>query len=145
MALSLRESICQATRLPRCDDVILGRAELLLPRERLLVEAIVVRGQPVKTVAWMMGVSPRTIRRRVRRLCERMTSPAFLDAARSLHYLQPDDAKLARLHFCGGMSHRQLVRELGLSVHTIRRRLDGIRAQIAMITRTRRRPAQIGA
>jgi len=142
MSVALREHICRSIRLPRNDEVLMGRAELLLPEDRLLVEAVLVRSQPTKTVAWMTGMPPRTVRRRIHRLSKRLTSRRFLNAARSLPYLDPDNARLARLHFCAGMSHRDLARELGVSVHTIRRRLDRIGAQIAMFTRTTAAPGR---
>ncbi len=134
MHLTLRESICVATELPRNDTILMGRAELLSPEDRDLVDAVLIRGQSTRSVAGMMGGSARAVRRRVSRLGRRLTSRKFLSAARSLSYLSPDDADLAKLYYCQGLSHRQLVTRLGLSIHVLRRRLDRITAQIAVIT-----------
>ncbi len=137
MSFALRENICRASRLPRNDHVLMGRAEFLRPEDRLLIEAVLVRGQPTKSVARMMGVTPRTVRLRVRRLGCRLASRRFLNAVRTLRYLESRDVELARLHFCGGMSHRELSSQLGLSVHKVRRRLDKISAQIALFSKKR--------
>ncbi len=137
MHLTLRESICIATKLPRNDAILMGRAELLAPKDRDLVEAVLIRGQSTRSVARMMGVSSRAVRSRVCRLGRRLTSRKFLSAARSLSYLSPADADLATLYFCQGLSHRQLSSRMGLSIHLLRRRLDGIAAQIAVISKSR--------
>jgi len=135
MALTLRENICSARKLPQDQQVLIGRAELLTPEDRELVEAVLVRGQTVVSVANMMGLSPRTVGNRMRKLAARLTSRKFLDAARALRMLPRDDAVLARLRFCAGLSERKLAEKFGVSPHHIRRRIDAISAQIAIIRR----------
>jgi DNA-directed RNA polymerase specialized sigma24 family protein len=138
MPVILRESIANAFRLPRNDDILIGRAELLGERDRLLIEAVLLKGQSAASVAKLMGVSDRMIRDRVHLLSRRLCSRKFLDAARALAYLSPSDASLARLHFCEGLSRRELCRRLGLSSFQLRRRLDQISGQIVVMSRTRR-------
>ncbi len=138
MALSLRENICNARRLPQDQQLLIGRVELLLLEDRLLIEAVLIHGLTVVTVSRMMGISSRRLANRVRRLSRRLTSREFLNAARALYYLPPRDAALARLRFCAGLSERKLAQKFELSVHIVRRRLDRIRAQIAIINRVRR-------
>ena len=138
MALTLRENICSASRLPRDTDVLIARADLLASEDRELVAAVMVRGQTAVSVSRMMGVSPRKVTNRIKRLAARLTSRRFLDAARALPYLPPEDAKLASLRFCAGLSERKLAEKLGSSPHYVRRHLDRITAQIAMIRRIRR-------
>ena len=137
MALSLRENIAQVRRIPRNDDVLMGRAELLRERDRDLVEAVMLHGQSAVAMGRLMGVSHRSVRSRVQKLCRHLCSRRFLDAARALSYMSPADAKLTQLRFCAGMTLRQLSAELGLTEHHIRRRLDRLSAQIAMIRRSR--------
>jgi len=135
MSLSLRENIYRSRALPRNEAVLMGRAQLLSDRDRDLVRAVMVHGQPAQSVARLTGRSARTVRSRVSRLARRMTSRAFLDAARALPYLEPGDALLARLAYCQQLSHRRLCLELMLTRHTLRRRLDRLAAQIQTIRR----------
>lgn len=130
MTLSLKEGILCAGKLPRDDQVIMGRAELLSTEDRNLIEAVVLHGQTAESLARLMGVSGRTIRRRVERLMARLASREFLQAARVLPYLAEEDARLARLAFCQQRSQRWLARHLNVTSHCLRRRLDQLAARI---------------
>ncbi len=130
MALSLREGILCAGKLPRDDHLIMGRAELLSTEDRDLIEAVMIHGQSTDALAGLMGVSGRTIRRRVERLVRHLASREFLQAARALPYLAEDDARLARLAFCQQRSQRWLARHLNMTSHCLRRRLDQLAARI---------------
>ena len=145
MALTLKESVCIARRLPRDEAVLAGRAELLLPDERELIEAILIRGERVLSVSRMTGLSPRTVSNRVRRISKRMAGRKFLDTARALRFLTREDATVARLKFCAGISERKLAKYMGLSPYILRRRLDRISAQVVMIERFRRVAKRHGA
>jgi hypothetical protein len=133
MRLSLKEGICLAGRLPRNDDVVMGRAGLLKAEDRDVLDAVVLRGQPVSSVARLMGVSPRVVRNRVLALSRRMGSRQFLDAARALPYLDAEDAAIAHATFCQGVPQRELCVKMGMTGHALRRRLDQISARIATI------------
>ncbi|MCK4602699.1 MAG: hypothetical protein KAU28_09545 [Phycisphaerae bacterium] len=135
MPLMLRENLCRAHRLPRNDDILMGRAQLLEAKERELVEAILIRGQTAASVGRMMGISQRVVRNRISRIGRRLTSRRFLDAARALAYLAPDDRELVRLRFCHGATQRELAERFLLSPHMLRRRLDGVIAQIKTVRR----------
>jgi DNA-directed RNA polymerase specialized sigma24 family protein len=86
----------------------------------------------------MIGASPRTIQSRVRRLTRRLTSRSFLDAARAMSLLSPQDAALARMRYCQGATYDQLCQELCLTLHQVRRNLDRIAAQVETIGRMSR-------
>jgi len=144
MPLTLRESICRTKTLPRDDGVLMGRAELLAPRDRDLIEAVLVHGQPTRSIARMMAVTPRVVRDRVYRLSRLLVSRRFLDAARALPYLSPEDDALARLRFCTGMTHSQLCQRLAVTPHRLRRRLDRLSAKIATIAQLSRSKAGVG-
>ncbi len=116
----------------------MGRAELLAREDRDLIEAVLIRCQPTAAVGRMMKLDPRVIRKRVHRLGRRLTSRKFLDAARALPYLTGEDGKIARLYFCQGIAQKRLSEQLGISEHTLRRRLDRISAEIATVARMRR-------
>jgi DNA-directed RNA polymerase specialized sigma24 family protein len=138
MPLPLRESICRQRGLPRDEGVLRGRLELLADEDRELLDAVLLRGQSASSLARIMGVRPRAIRGRVHRLIGRVTSRRFLDAARALEYLPADEAELARMHFCQGVSQRELCRRLRMTSHALRRRLDRVAAEIATIRRMHR-------
>jgi DNA-directed RNA polymerase specialized sigma24 family protein len=135
VTLTLREDLVESSDLPRSDAVLQGRAEFLAPADRDLVVAVMIRGQPATELARLMESSDRAIRRRVNRLCRRLTSKPFLRAVRALRFLAEDEAKVAQLYFCHGLSQRRLARALGLSVHQLRRKLDHVSAKIDAIHR----------
>jgi len=120
--------------------VLLARAELLGRDDRELIEAVWMRGQSIRSLARLMGVTRHTLRRRLQRLCRHLASRRFLDAARALRHLTPDDADLARRRFCHRQPLRRLALDLGISEHGLRRRLDRISAQIALLARARHSP-----
>jgi DNA-binding CsgD family transcriptional regulator len=138
MTLPLKEGSCLPKDRPVVDERVLGRAELLAQGDRELIEAVLGRGQSAASVARMMGASPRTIQSRVRRLTRRLTSRSFLDAARALPLLSPQDAALARMRYCQGATYDQLCRQQRLTLHQVRRNLDRIAAQVETIGRISR-------
>ncbi len=137
MPLSFKESICRVRRMPKDSAVLAGRAELLAPGDRDLVEAVLVNGQSVSNLARIMGLTPRAVRSKIRRLSQYLISRRFLDAVRAIPYLPPGEAILARLHFCSCLTQAQLCGRLRVSPHNLRRRLDRVTAQIATINKIR--------
>ncbi len=135
MGMQLKESVLQARRLPRNDDLLMERAKLLGRNDREVIEAVFIRGQSIKSLSYMMGVDVRVLRDRVNRLAKRLASREFLDAARALPHLADTDAQLARLRFCHGYTLKQLRTHFNVTEHTLRRWLDNVRAQVAMIRR----------
>jgi DNA-directed RNA polymerase specialized sigma24 family protein len=138
MPLALREHICRARKLPRNDELLMARAELLLPEDRDLIEAVFVHRQSAVTLGRMLGVNPRRIRRRVHLLARRMASRRFMDAARALPYLDERDAGIARMAFCQHLSQRDIAKRTGLKRHEVRRKLDRLSVRISMIRRLSR-------
>jgi len=145
MPLAIREHVCNACRLPRSDGVLMARAEFLSQADRDLVEAVLVEGQLVKSVARMKGMTPRSVALRIHRLARLLVSKEFIEVIRSVAYLDPDDAHIARQWFCQQVPQRRLAAEIGLSVHGLRRRLDQVRARIEVIAGQRRHGATDGA
>lgn len=135
MPISLRDSMTRKEDLPRTDAVLMGRAELLSPADRDLLEAVLLRSQPVAALGRIMNVDAGALRTRIHRLGKRLSSRRFLDAARALQYLDPGDARLARLHFCQRISIPDLAEQEGMSRYTMRRHIDRISAQIQAVKR----------
>jgi len=135
MGLPLKESLLQACRLPRNDDLLMERAKLLGRDDRELIEAVLIRGQSTKSLGHMLGLDARLLRCRVNRVAKRLASRRFLDVARSLPYLSEADAQLARMRFCQGRKLQELCAHFGVSEHTLRRWLDHVEAKVAVICR----------
>jgi hypothetical protein len=139
MPLELREHLIDERGFSR-RDLLLTRAELLNESDRDLFHAVFVCRQSVRGVARLMGVSRGIVAGRLRGICRHLASRRFLNAARALPYLKPEDAELARRHFCQRTPQAKLAGELGLSRAALRRQLVRIRAQIDLLARARRDP-----
>jgi DNA-directed RNA polymerase specialized sigma24 family protein len=135
MILSLQENIAEVRSMEVDHDLLMRRADLLSTKDRDLIEAVLVRGQSAASMGRLMGVDPRTVRKRISKIRRRISSKDFLAAARAMGYLSADDAELARLRYCQGLSHRQLYRQLAITSHALRRRLCALAAQIEMVGR----------
>jgi len=142
MGMPLRESVLQARRLPRNDHLLMARATLLSRDDRELIEAVFIRGQTTRSLSHMIGVEMRPLRDRVRRLAKRLASRKFVDVARSLPYLSSPDAQLARLRFCEGRKLCELRGRFNVTDHTLRRWLDHVSAQVAVIRRMSKQSAE---
>lgn len=135
MPVLLRESIYQARKLPRTDEILQGRSALLAPEDQALIEAVLIKGQSAVSLGKLLNVPAKTVRKRVHKLSRRLSSRAFLDAARALSYLAPSDARIARLRFCQGKSLGQIAKSQGITLYKLRRMLDRISAEIQSIRR----------
>lgn len=113
----------------------MARAGFLRQRDRDLVEAVLVEGQPVKAVARMNGMTPRALRCHIYHLARLMVSRDFVQTVRAVAYLERQEAYIATRCYCHEVSQRDLAAELGLSVHALRRRLDQISSRIDTIMR----------
>lgn len=134
MPVSFEEYMSSQARLPRDEQVLIGRLELLDDFDRQLVDAVVIRGQPTASLARLMGKSQRIIRDRVLSLMRRVASDDFLAAARSLPYLTGEERRIATRYFCQAATLRQLSQETGMTIHRTRRRIDQLRAKINVIS-----------
>ncbi len=125
MSLPLKEGIIRhcELRLPREENSIKARADLLEPVDRELIMSVMVLGQSVRTVARMTRISPSTLRRRVRRLLSRISSPEFIATARSLHMLNDTQSAVARYHILQGKTMRVTARIMGMPYYKVRKSL----------------------
>ena len=121
MAIPLKEAIAKACQRVREDAVVEARAQLLPSTDRDLLLAVWMHHQPTRMIARMCRRSPRAVRRRVRTLIDRLHSERFVGAARAMRFLNPQQAELARLHLCHGLSVRSAGRAMGVGYHRARR------------------------
>lgn len=107
---------------------LVERAVWLPPRDRALVEAVFRDGHPVTDLARLTGDCPRSLRRRVRQLAARLTSPRFLFVVHHRDLWTNSRRRVGTACFIEGLSLRAAARELQMSLHTVRRHTDAIEA-----------------
>ncbi len=107
---------------------IVERADLLAPSDRALVHAHYRDGRSVVEIASLGGGSPRSLRRRLKRLVERELDPLFTFVARSRTSWSHTRRRVATSLMLEGRSMRETGERLGLSLHTVRRHHDAVRA-----------------
>ncbi len=111
----------------RVIDVALAAAEHLGESEALLLRAVFERGQPVRELAAVAGVTPRSMRRRVAGLLRRVTRAEFVFVIHHRRGWTPRTARLATLVVLQGKTVLQAAREVGCTYHTARKVIQGVR------------------
>ena len=139
MIARLRETIAKARKLPKSADLMIARAELLTPRDRALVEAVMLKNQSAEEIGRIADINPRTVRYRIHKLTKRMASQEFLDAARLLLYLNPHEGEVVRRYYCQGQSLRTVAEAMGMTLHQVRREIDRLHGEMAYHRRERAR------
>ncbi|MDY7011735.1 MAG: hypothetical protein SVV80_13440, partial [Planctomycetota bacterium] len=94
--------------------------------DRNLLRAVLIYNQPTKVVAEINRTSPSSVRYRVRKLIERISSPQFVGAARGLMFFNEEQAAVARYYILQGKSLRDTVATTGLPYHSVRKALSEV-------------------
>lgn len=89
-------------------------------------------GMPLKEIALLHRVTLRTMRRRIERLRELMTDPAFLLAGKYADRLPSPHAEIARRYWLEGAPLRELAEDHGQTVYWARRELAEARTLLLM-------------
>lgn len=122
----------QAVQLARYEDAhrrtpvrdrterLLQLSEYLPTHERLLLTQVLEHGLSAADIARLTDDKPDCVRRRIRRLMERLDSPLFRFAASRFELLPRDLQTTARRHILEGHSLRKTAQLTGLSLHRIR-------------------------
>jgi DNA-directed RNA polymerase specialized sigma24 family protein len=105
-------------------DSIISRAEYLTGPDRTLVLAVYEDNRRMSDLARMMGIHPRSLRRRVRRLIERMMSPKFAFVASRRDQWASTQRRVATACVLHGLSIRAAADQLKLSHYTVRKHCD---------------------
>lgn len=130
-------------------ETILHRAVWIDPSDRVLVEAVYRDHRTVADLARLLGTDDRSLRRRVRRIVQRLLSPQFVfvasSMARSATSRRPSspaspppgpwsDTRRRVAEHCvlNGRSLRDAARALNLSLHVVRRHRDALHACFEM-------------
>ncbi len=107
---------------------VVERAELLSPSDRALVLAYYRDGQRASDIARLAGEPVRALRRRLRRVVERVLSPRFEFVASRRLTWTPTRRRVACACVLEGYTLRETSRRLALSLHSVRRHHDAVQA-----------------
>ena len=106
--------------LRRRTEGLLTYAEHLDSADRALVEAVFERGASAAGLARAMSRDPRHVRRRLKRLINRMSSRMFQFVLRQRMHWTPNQRRVAEAVVLRGLTQRQAASELGLTLHQVR-------------------------
>lgn len=108
-------------------EVIVARAELLLPEDRVLVEAVFAEGLDAASAAKRVGGSARTVRRRAKAIAERVLSREFEAVMRERERWPRMRRLVATSCVLQGRTLREAAAHLRVSLHVVRRQMDVVR------------------
>lgn len=107
---------------------VLGRVDLLPTRERALLEAMFQDGRSAVQIAALTGEDARAVRRQIRQVVARVLSPKFAFVMRHCGTWPASRRRVGEACVMWGFSVRIAARELGMTLHAVRRQLDAIQA-----------------
>lgn len=108
-------------------ETLVARAEHLLPEDRALLNAIYRDGASAREIATLTGVSPKSVRLRIRKLAQRALDPRFAFVLVYQNNWAPTRRKVATEHVLHGLPLRETAKRLNLTLYTVRRHADAIR------------------
>ena len=109
-------------------DRVQARLEHLPSGERALIEAMFLDHKTAVQIAALAGRDPRKVRGEIRRVVDRMLSPKFAFVLRRGDAWPTTRRKVAHACVLWGFSARVAAKELGISLHAVRRQVDAIHA-----------------
>jgi DNA-directed RNA polymerase specialized sigma24 family protein len=109
---------------------MLRLADHLAPADRALIRSIYDRGLSAGELSRALGRTPRSVRRQVQRLVQRVSSPEYRLILRRRREWSTTRRRVAELVFLRGGTQRAAAEATGLSLHETRREIDRIRLLI---------------
>lgn len=110
----------------RIADEAIARAGLLCAADQALIRAVFEEGKSSGQIAQLTGVSARSVRRRVTRLVDRLSSGRFRFVSRRLDEWTLTRRRVAIAVILRGQSSRAAASQLGISVYLVRYHLHAI-------------------
>lgn len=107
---------------------LLRLAEHLAPSDRALIEGIYDRGMTAAALARAAGVQPTTMRRRARRLLNRMGGPIYRFVLAHRDRWPKRRRAVAELIYLQGRGQRETAAVLNCSLHEVRQEAQYIKA-----------------
>lgn len=136
MALPMHVADEQEVRIGtrRRTEGLVNCAAYLELSDRALVESVFERGMSVAALARAVGDDPRHLRRRLKRLLNRISSREFQFVLRARRHWSDNQQRVADAVILRGRTQRQAASELNLSLHQVRTYLHAVhvlmRAQV---------------
>lgn len=109
-------------------ETIVRRAEHLEQHEKQLILSIYAHGLSTTELAPLTNKKPRTLRRQLRNILKRLTSPEYLYTIRHQTNWTTTRKRVANACFIQGQSLRAAAATLNLTLHTVRKHHQHIRA-----------------
>lgn len=109
-------------------EQLVERAVHLPPDDRALIQAVYGDGKNVAEIARLAREDPRSLRRRVRRIVKRLAAPEYAFVVLQASRWSRTRRRVAEVCILHGRSMRTAATELNLSLHTVRRHHDAVRA-----------------
>lgn len=126
---------CDLRRRRRQDlaEAVIRRSAWLLPDDRALLRTVYQDGVRIASLATLRGrsESPRSLRRRVRVLVQRVLSARFTFVLRERDRWPPTRRRVAAACVLQGRTMRSAAHHLQISLHEVRRHLDAINALLS--------------
>ncbi len=123
-------------------DRALLRIDWLDDDEKTLVRQVIAHGVQPAAVARLTGVRTRTVQHRLQRIVHRLASDAAGIVIRGQGVWEPSVAHVALLVWVRGLTYQQVADRTGLSMHTVRQKVQVARGLIMADPRKRARPPQ---
>ena len=109
-------------------DEVLAQSDALAIEDGALLRAVFLDHKPMTELAALTRMPVRRVRRHVRQLVERVTSPVFAFVVRQSHAWPFERRRVAMAVVIMGKSYRKASIDLGLSLHAVRRHAASIEA-----------------
>lgn len=109
---------------------LVRRAHWLEPEDRELILAVFDRGQSARSIGTICNQPPRTVRRRIKSLAERLCDPRVAYVVAHRNAWGSSRKRIAHELFIRGRSMRQVSGLLGVSLHCVRKHRDAIEAMV---------------
>ena len=112
-------------------DALIYRAEMLMDRDRLLIEQVYRHGVSVADIARLYGWTPSRLRRHIAKLRRNMTSPLFTYVLSHEASLPESVRRTARLVVLQGHSLRRAASLSQQTLHQVRVHIGALRVLAA--------------
>jgi len=112
-------------------EVLRMRAHLLAGEDRALLEAYLEHGSSFRQIGRLMGLDPRNVGRRVRRIVRRLTDDTYEICLGNRDEFNGHELALIKDHFVGGLSKRRISRHRSVPRYRVRAILQKARGYAA--------------
>ncbi len=116
-------------------EILRSRTVLLDDEERALMRMVLESGQSVRCIARLLGTSPTTISRRIRKIAKRLMDPTYLACVQNKADFNTLELAIIRDHFVRGLSIAAISRKYAVTYYRARTAVHKGRRVIILNTR----------